>query len=181
MNAIRVLSVSAVLAMGLGWSQALAKNTDTASASAKADIITAITLSKTSDLAFGRAAIPTSAGTTTVILSTGNAQSGTADFVGDQTTSNAVFAVSGEGAYAYTPMITITQGSETGLTLSAMKGKCGSGADQNLAVGSASSLTGCQLTAGADTVTIGGTLSIATNATNGSKTVGSIQVVVSYN
>lgn len=181
MNAIRLLSASAVLALALGFGTAVAADTDTVSASAKADIITAITVSKTSDLAFGRAAVPTSAGTTTIILSTGNVQSGTADFVSTQTTSNAVFAVSGEGTYAYTPQITVTSAGETGLTLSAMKGKCGAGADQSLTVGSATSLTGCALTAGADTVKVGGTLSIGTGAATGTKTVGTIQVVVAYN
>jgi hypothetical protein len=63
-----------------------------------------------------------------------------------------------------------------------MKAKCGAGADQNLTLGSATGLTGCALTAGADTVRVGGTLSIATTATAGTaKTVGTIQVVVSYN
>lgn len=182
MKAIRILSASTVLALAMGCGSAYAADTDTASASAKADIIQAITISKTSDLAFGRAAIPTSAGTTTVVLSTANVQSGTADFVSTQTTSNAVFAVAGEGTYAYTPLITVTDAGLTGLTLSGMKAKCGAGADQNLTLGSATGLTGCALTAGADTVRVGGTLSISTTATAGSaKTVGTIQVVVSYN
>lgn len=182
MKAIRILSAPAVLALALGCGNAFAADTDTASASAKADIITAITVSKTSDLAFGRAAVPTSAGTTTIILSTANVQSGTADFVSTQTTTNAVFAVAGEGTYAYTPLITITSAGATGLSLSAMKGKCGSGADQNLTVGTSTSLTGCALTTGADTVRVGGTLSIGTDATPGAATtVGTIQVVVSYN
>lgn len=181
MKAIRILSASAALALSVGCGAAYAADSDTASASAKADIITAITVSKTSDLAFGRAAVPTSAGTTTVILSTGNVQSGTADTVGFQTTTNAVFAIAGEGAYAYTPVITVTDAGLTGLSLSAMKAKCGSGSDQDLTVGSGKSLTGCALTAGADTVRVGGTLSIATTATAGAaKTVGTIQVVVSY-
>jgi len=168
MKAIRILSASTVLALAMGCGSAFASDTDTASASAKADIIQAITVSKTSDLAFGRAAIPTTAGTTTVVLSTANVQSGTADFVSTQTTS--------------TPLITVTDAALTGLSLSAMKAKCGAGADQNLTLGSATALTGCALTTGADTVRVGGTLSIATTATAGSaKTVGTIQVVVSYN
>ena len=48
-------------------------------------------------------------------------------------------------------------------------------------MGSATSLTGCALTAGADTVKVGGTLSIGTGAGTGTKTVGTIQVVVAYN
>lgn len=180
MKAKRLLTASAALALTLAGGTAWAANTDTATADAKATIITAITVSKTSDLVFGRAAVPTNGAPTTIVLSTANAQSGTADFVSTQTTSNAVFAVAGEGTYAYTPLVTVTQSSEAGLTLSAMKGKCGSGADQSLTIGSATGLTGCALAAGASTVTIGGTLNIAANAGTGAKTVGAIQVVVSY-
>lgn len=170
----------AAAALMLGASQAMAA--DNASADATATLVSPIEVTKTTDLAFGQLAIPASGATaTTAIISTAGAQSGTANTVGTQTVSAAAFGVTGQGTLAYTPTITVTDAALTGLALSAMSGKCSAGSDQAITVASATGLTGCALTTGADSFTVGGTLTISDTATAGAKTAGTVAVTVAYN
>jgi hypothetical protein len=174
------MSVAAIIAVAMGSQSAWAA--DNATADATVTLVSPVEVAKTTDLAFGQAAIPaTGATSTTLIISTGGVQSGTADTVGTQTVTAAEFAVTGQGTFAYTPSITVTDAAVTGLSLSAFKGKCDAGSDQNLTVGSAVGLTGCALTAGVSTVYVGGTLTIADTATFGAWTPGTVAVTVAYN
>jgi hypothetical protein len=176
----KLLALAAASALALGSQSAWAA--DNASADTTVTLVTPIQVSKTSDLAFGQVAIPSTGGTaTTVAISTGGAQTGTADFVGAQTTTAAVFGVVGQGTLAYTPTITVTDAGATGLSLSAFNGKCGAGSDQALTLGSGTGLTGCALAAGADTISVGGTLTVASDASSGAATPGAIAVTVAYN
>lgn len=173
----KLLCLAALAAMTMGSQSAMAQS---ASGDATVTVVTPIVVSKTTNLVFGQ--LYSGAGTS--IISTAGVQNGgTAAMAGTQIVSAAVFSVQGQGAFAYTPTITVTPASPAvaGLAISAMLGRCGTGADVVLPPAAPTAVTGCVLTAGADTVAVGGTVTITAAATPGVHTVGAIVVTVNYN
>jgi hypothetical protein len=173
----RLLAAAAVAAMAMGSQSAMAQS---ASGDAAVTVVTPILVSKTTNLVFGQLY----SGTGTSIISTAGVQNGgTAGMAGTQTVSAAVFSVQGQGAFAYTPTITVTPATPAvaGLAISAMLGRCGTGADVVLPPAAPTAVTGCVLTAGAGTVAVGVTVTITAAAIAGVHTVGTIAITVAYN
>lgn len=170
-----VLAIGAVALSG----SALAVDTGTASAVATATLITPLTVTKTTDLVFGTFAVPSS-GTATSIIATDGGQTGTADFVGTQTTSAAVFAVAGGTTLAYTPTVTWTTAGTTGVTFSDVTGACDAVTSASVSTGG--SLASCTTALGASSIKIGGTVTVQTSAAAGTAvSVGTLSVTVAYN
>lgn len=148
-------------------------NTDNATASAFATIVSPIEITKTVDLQFGT--IIKGVGTVTVATDNARTFSNTALNPGDQgtTPAAAVFTVSGEGAYTYS--IAFTNATEN-LTNGAVTMVAGS----FVALSSdGEGLTGT-LALGADTIKVGATLTLDNDEIPGLYT-GSFQVTVAYN
>jgi hypothetical protein len=174
--------VLAIGAMAMaGGAMAAANN---ATANATVTVVSPIEVAKTTDLAFGKVAIPSSGATaTTVVITNAGARdaASTSDAVGSQTVAAAVFAITGQDALAYTPMITVSSNSVLGLSLSGFSGQCDAVVAEALVVGTQKGLTGCALTTGASTLKVGGTLTIADTAVAAVAAVpGAISVTVAY-
>jgi hypothetical protein len=172
-----LLCLAAAAAMAISAQNAMAQS---ASGDATVTVVAPIAVSKTTDLVFGQ--LYSGAGTS-IISTAGVRNGGTAVVAGTQTVSAATFSVQGQGAFAYTPTITVTPASPAvaGLAISAMLGRCGTGVDVVLPPAAPTAVTGCVLIAGAGTVAVGGTVTITAAATPGVHTVGGIVVTVAYN
>jgi len=142
----------------------------TTSASATATVVTPMAISKNADLLFGKFVANT--GGTVAMATTGTRTAGGAVVLFSQgSTSNAAsFAVTGEGAYTYA----ITLPADGAVTLSS--------GGNNMAVNSfISNPSGTgTLTAGAQTLLVGGTLTVSNAQAPGSYS-GSFNVTVDYN
>jgi hypothetical protein len=171
----RFLPLIAVAALGVAGS-ALAQGTASASASATATVLTPISVSKTSDLAFGAMVRPGSGSNTIAIDPTTGARTlsggGNASLATSSPT-RAAFSVGGDGAQTFSitvpsPVnITRTGGTETvPVTLSAS-------AATGLLSGSAGN-------AGSASFGVGGSLPLDTSVVGGSYT-GTFNVTVGYN
>lgn len=122
-----------------------AQNSDLATANASAEIISAITISKTTDMDFGMVANNATTGGTVILdnaATTG--RTGSADIITASAFQNAVFTINAENLYTYsislpTSDITLTSGVNTmtvnGFTDNLDGSATGTGADQTLYVG----------------------------------------------
>jgi Domain of unknown function (DUF4402) len=172
---VRQLAVASSLTL-IAASSALAQQSSTVSADATATIITPIAIAKTSDLVFGKLAVGGTGGTVAVGTNDAVTIAGASHTISQpaQSTGNpaaAVFAVTGEGAFTYS----ITLPADGAVTLS-------DGASHTMAVNSfVSNPSGTgALTAGAQTLKVGATLTVGNNQTPGNYT-GSFSVTVAYN
>lgn len=179
-NMYKMTAAGAAMALAMGSQSAMADSTVTADVTTT--LVSPINVAKTSDLAFGQVAIPSNANATKKIITLAGARDGasTANDVGTQIISAAVFTVTGQGTFAYTPTITVTENTVPGLSLEAMRGQCDVDTPEDVVIGTAKALTGCTL-AGASIVKVAGTLKITEAATSGPKTVGTVNVTVAYN
>jgi hypothetical protein len=143
----------------------------TASANATADVVTPIAITKNADMAFGKFIAGT--GGTVTMATTGTRTAGGAVTLFNQgSTSNAAsFAVAGEGTYTYA--ITLPANSTVNVS---------DGASHTMAVNSfVSNPSGTGiLTAGAQTLLVGATLTVASGQAPGNYT-GTFNVNVDYN
>lgn len=151
-------------------------STATATANASGQIITPITISKNTDLYFGKNIADTTAGGTVVIATdstrtvTGNVVAGTAQFVGVPTAAS--FSVAGEpsATYAITlpASVTVTNPGAVTMTVDTFT--------------SNPSATGALNISGAQTLLVGATLHVAMNQADGVYTAASpFSVTVNYN
>lgn len=145
----------------------------TTSATATATILTAISITKTTDINFGNISVQASTGGT-VILSTAGVRSTTGGVTLPATSGTitaASFIVGGEGSYTYTitlPTVphTITNGANSMTVTAFLSNPSGTGT----------------LSSGSQTLTVGGTLHVAAAQANGlyaSET--GFNVTVNYN
>lgn len=173
----KLLCLAAAAAMAIGAQNAMAQS---ASGDATVTVVQTIAVSKTTNLVFGQLY---SGSGTSIVTTAGQQNGGTAAMAGTQTVSAAAFTVQGQGAFAYTPTITVTPAAPAvaGLAISAMLGRCGTRTDVVLPPSAPTAVTGCVLSAGTDTVAVGGTVTITAAATPGVHTVGAIVVTVTYN
>jgi hypothetical protein len=175
---MRLITAAAVMALASQGAWA-AEATNTATADAKVTLVTPITVAKSTDLVFGRLFIPSS-GTTARTIALNGGVTGDAVGVVTQNTSAAVFNVSGTEDLAYTPTVTFVGNPVGDLAVSAVQAQCTGGTVANN-ITNATGLADCSLTGGASAVNVGGVLTIPTGATAGTKTLGTITVVVAYN
>jgi hypothetical protein len=172
----KVILFIAVIVMIAGFSSNLNAQS-TQSASAAANIVIPIDLTKTADLHFGTMAVL--AGTPgTCILSTANVRTATGGVnlsVQAPTSSNAAFSVAGANNTIYDitlpATITVANGAAS-MIIGTLKAKCAS----NVADG----VQGTLSAGGADTFTIGGTLNVAAGQAPVLYT-GTFNVTVAYN
>ena len=124
----------------------------TANATATANILTAISISKTLDMNFGNVSVQTATGGTVILTPAGirSATGGVSLPATSGTVTAATFVVTGEGAYAYT--ITLPTAAHTI-----------SNAANNMTVTAFLSTPsgGGTLTAGTQTITVGATLNVS--------------------
>lgn len=176
-SSFRYTALAAVIAMGtFGASNSFAVG---ASADASATVITPIAITKTVDLVFGSFARG-AGGTVTVSTSGARTASGTILSTIGSTSSAAKFDVTGDGASTYS----ITWSGDTELTTG------GGGAGEtmalarisDLAAGNATSgeVTSGVLTAGAQSIYLGGTLTVDAAQVAGAY-IGSVTATVEYN
>jgi hypothetical protein len=159
----------------LAATPAFAQSSATQETTGSATITSAITLTKTSDIAFGRVVRP-SAGTSTVTIdaSSGNRSiSGGDGVLLSSTTSRAAYSVGGEGGQSFS----ISVPSTFNMTRS--------GGSETIAVslvGSAASgtLSGSLGAAGSATFGVGGSFGVASSTATGAYT-GTFNVTVQYN
>ena len=141
-----------------------------ANANATATVVTPIAISKNADMLFGKFIAGTGG---SVVLSTAGGRSATGGvtlFTQGSTQNAASFAVSGEGSYTY------------GITLPSSSASLSDGAAHTMTVASfVSNPSGTGLlTAGAQTLLVGGTLTVGSAQAPGNYT-GSFTVAVDYN
>ncbi len=166
MKSFSKIMIAGLLAGGLSV-PAFAQASDTESATASADIIQAISMTKVDDLDFGVLVRPTSGSATiTINEDTGAITTGTGGRITASTISRARFDVTGEDTY------TANFDADATVLLD------GPGADITVTLNeSDASLT---LTGGAATFYVGGTFSLPTAQTSGAYT-GTFNATVSYN
>lgn len=144
-----------------------AQSADTATANVTADIITAISITKTADLAFGSAvADAVSAGT--VVVDVNGSQTCTTVACPTRTTAAAAFDVAGQNTYTYAISLptstTLTSGTNNMTVDTFVDSKGGTGT----------------LTASGDSFTVGATLHVTAAQPAGNYT-GTFDVTVAYN
>lgn len=182
MKVFKLLATVATAAAAFSSQNAWAA--DNATADATVTLVSAINVSKTSDLAFGTIAVPSSGSKTKTIDLAGTRDSGSSAVdIGTQTISAGAFAVTGYGGVAYTPTVTVTDLGVTGLELSAITAQCDSVTAESLTIGAAKGLSSCVLAAGGtSTVKVAGTLTISSTASPGiGLKPGKIDITVAYN
>ncbi len=169
------LALGSLAAAGPAFAQAA--NTDTDTASGSVTIIRPLTLTKTTDLAFGRVVQPTG-GTGTVSIANNSTTviggSG-AVVLGGQTTSHAVFGVSGEG----NQVVNITSPANFDLSNGTDTITVTLAPDWNTTTNQVT-LTGSLGGAGAATLNLGGSFSLPSSISSGAYT-GTFNVTVAYN
>lgn len=173
---MKKIIASAVITAGLlvgGNAFAQAANTDSATATGSVTIIRPLTITKNSDLAFGRIVQPRTGTGTVTLANTGNSVVAAAGAVALSgiTTSRAQFTVDGEGGQVVTTSIpssvTLTSGSATiPVTLAPD-------------FGSTVTLSGALAAAGSSTLNVGGSFNLPNTQTPGAYT-GSFTVTVAY-
>lgn len=164
----RICFCTAALIMGLGASAAFAQvNTSTATAAGSATIIQPITITKNTDLAFGRIVRPASGSdTVTIGIGADTVSTGGTAVALASTTSRAKFSIAGESGLTATLTVpasfALTNGSNS-LTVT-------------LAADQTSPLT---LGASATTLYVGGSFPVTSTTVSGGYT-GSFNVTVAY-
>lgn len=165
-----------LLAAGVISNQAVAA--DSADATVSAEIVQAIAITNTAGLNFGKAVAPAT-GTATLVVDAAGDRTGTATKIASSPTA-AAFSVVGGTGLAYTATATYTAAIGTGLTLSALTASCGGQTKQSLSdSGASGGSISCTNATGTDALTLGGTLTLATDAAT--LTNGTITVTVAYN
>ena len=160
-----------LLAGGNAFAQSAA-NTDSASATASVTTVRPLTITKTTDLAFGKIVRPRTGTGTVVLANSGNSVVASAGAVAlTSTTSRAVFAVAGEGAQ----VVTTTIPSTVSLV---------NGANSILVTllpdfGSSVTLSGALAAAGSATLNVGGSFSVTDTQASGAYTA-TFPVTVTY-
>lgn len=169
----RTLKLALVSAFALGAS-AMGVNAyaATATTDATATVIAPITIARTADLVFGKFASNTGGAGGTVVIAAGGGRSKTGDvaLVAATAGNAASFNLTGESGASYV----ITLPADGIVTISG-----GVGTTPMAVNGFTSSATGT-LAAGAETVTVGGTLTVAAVQTAGAYS-GAFAVTVEYN
>lgn len=148
-----------------------AQNSDLATANASAEIISAITISKTTDMDFGMVANNATTGGTVILdnaATTG--RTGSADIITASAFQNAVFTINAENLYTYsislpTSNITLSDGGTNTMTVNGFNDNLGG------------SSTG---TSADQTLYVGATLNVGANQAVGNYT-GTFDVSVNYN
>lgn len=170
----KVIAGAIVLA-ALG-TKANAQLTNTATASASAKIVAAITIEKKVDLNFG-SIVPGSGGTVTIAATSGGART-TSLAVTNAATSSAKFTVVGEANSSYAisvtnPTVTLSNGTPADdMTVSLLVS----------ADGTNSETTEGTLTSGSQDIYVGGTLTVANAQAAGQYTAAdAIEIMVAYN
>lgn len=167
MHPNRILFVALVLGVCIVPSIALAQATTSANASAT--IVTAISLSKTSDLDFGHVVASGSAGTVVMSAAGSRSATGGASLGNAGSAAAAAFTVSGQASATYA----ITLPSSATITSG------GNNMTVNTFTSSPSS-TGTLSAGGSQTLSVGATLQVGSSQATGSYT-GSFNVTVAYN
>jgi hypothetical protein len=153
-NWISLVSMAVLLTVGY---QKTAFGQATATASASANVIAPISMTKTVDLNFGNIAVSVSAGGTVVLVPAGTRSAGGAGGVTLPVTSGTVapatFTISGNASYTYAitlpSSVTITNGSQS-MTVNGFSstpsstGTIGTGGTQNLTVGATLNVSAAQ-------------------------------------
>lgn len=166
-------AVAAGLLVGGSAFAQTAANTSNATATGSVTIVRPLTITKNSDLAFGRIVRPRTGGTGTVTLAnTGNSVVAAAGAVAlSSTTSRAQFTVDGEGAQVVTTSIpataTLSSGTNT-LTVNLLPD-----------FGSTVTLSGALAAAGSSTLNVGGSFSLPDTQASGAYS-GNFTVTVAY-
>lgn len=169
-GALAVLGL-AVLAAPTAWAQV--GNTDTATSSVDATVITAITLNNTAGLDFGDFTPGTGGGT--IVIATDGSPTTTGDVsVVDDSPQAAAFDVTGESGKTYDILLpTSADLSGPGATMTADTFVAETASD---GIGLTGTVTG-----GADTITVGATLTVAGVATQTSGNYsGTFDVTITY-
>ena len=171
-----------VLALGAAWMSAGAMAADNASATASATVLTPISVAVATDLSFGNFAPTSTAGT--VIISTSGGRTGTNVFLSPTNTialSAAKFDVTGTGTSTYSIDYTGSSATlaSTGTPADSMAyAMCSALTNANSC---SSTVTSGTLTAGAQSIYVGGTLTVAANQAAHTDYAGTIKVTVAYN
>lgn len=170
----KLLATAAIAAGLLAGGNAFAQSADTSNATATTSvtIIRPLTITKTSDLAFGRIVRPRTGTGTVTLANTGNSVVAAAGAVAlASTTSRAIFTIAGEGAQALTttiaPSVSLTSGTNT-LSVTLLP-------DFTSTV----TLDGALAAAGAKTLNVGGSFNLLDTQASGAYT-GTFQVTVAY-
>lgn len=171
-TALVLASAFAIVALALpGQSQAA-----TANASSAGTVVTPINITKSKDLSFGKFAAGTG-GTVTVSTSGANSVTGAVVLLSSGTTTAAQFDVSGEAGASYSITIpataTLASGSDTmSFTTVSDLTAANTTSGANVTTGS--------LTGGAQSIYVGGVLTVGSGQAPGSYT-GTLSVAVEYN
>jgi hypothetical protein len=171
---MKFITKSLIMMLGIiGLSSALHAQSVSASATVSATIVTPISITKTTDMNFGNVSVAGSAGT--VILSTAGARTTTGgcslSTANPGTVTAAAFTVNGTGTYTYAITLpstatTIVNGGNNMTVDTYVSNPSGTGA----------------LTAGTQTLLVGGTLHVSATQATGLYTLASgLSVTVSYN
>ncbi len=122
-----------------------AQNSDLATANASAEIISAITISKTTDMDFGMVANNVTGGTVILDNAAATGRTGSADIITASSFQNAVFTINAENLYTYSISlpstdITLSDGGTNTMTVNGFNdnlggSSTGTSADQTLYVG----------------------------------------------
>lgn len=162
----------AVLALAVaGSGSAIAAN---AVANSTSTVVTAINIAKTTDLAFGSFAATAAPGTVTVTPAGGRSSTGVVEV--SSTPSAAQFDVTGQSGMGYSISIVATplsDGASNSMTFTPISDLTAS----SITSGTVSSGT---LTGGAQSIFVGGVLSVAANQASGSYS-GTVTATVDYN
>lgn len=167
---VQVMSGGAVLAALA--SPALAQNSATATASASTTIIQPISISKSTDLAFGTIVKPSS-GTSTVSVSTAGVRSITGTAVAANATgvSRALFNVTGEGASVFSISVPSSFNMTSGANSLVVS---------TTASAASATLSGSLGAQGSASFGVGGSFLLASNTASGAYS-GNFVVTVTYN
>lgn len=162
------------LAISAATGSAIAAN---ATATSTSTVVTPITITKAADLAFGSFAAGASAGTVTISTNGTRSKTGGVTLMSGGTTTAAKFDVSGSGTLTYSISWT---GSSTSLTSGGDSMTFTRVADLTGAGAVTGDVTSGALTAGAQSIYVGGVLDVAINQPAGSYS-GTVSATVEYN
>lgn len=174
-------SMFTILAIGAALTAIDAAASTHASATLSATIETPITITNQTGLNFGRFAAPLDGAVTVVVDAASGARSGTADLIGSVADGAAAFSVTRANSLAYTATITFNgaqNGVGAGLTLGDVTASCAG--TVTTPIGSSGGGISCAGSGTSDTLRVGGTLTVGTNAVT-TMVVGFVTATVAYN
>lgn len=169
-SSLRHLAPTASLATVLAF--ASASTAETLTSSADIEVRTALSISETQSLNFGKIEKPTSQVTATV--STAGASSGTATYIDTTDVAPGIFLITGSASETINISVTDLQ-NVAGFEFTNVKGNYGSTTNGNLLTG----ITGQDAPGAGENLTIGATMTIESFVTEGDYTPG-FQVEVNY-